>query len=270
MKRLFFVCMFMFVAIIIYAESNILMMATTTSTDNTGLLEYLAKKAEKELNIQLKWIAVGTGMALKHGENCDVDVLLVHAEREEKKFMEKGYGLKRVQFMYNDFVLLGPLNDPLEISGMNVNDALRILFNNKNVKFISRGDESGTHIKEKELWLSCCKKIPTDKKWYIENGKGMMETILMADELNAYTLADRSTYITYKHKMDNPRLKIISENAEILRNPYSIIIVNPEKCPNVNINEANKFLKWLLSKETLAYIEKYSINGEKLFNIIYK
>jgi len=167
-KRTIF-CMYILLIISIsFAENKILMMATTTSTDNTGLLDYLGKKAEKDLNIQLRWIAVGTGKALKHGENCDVDILLVHAEKEEKKFMEKGYGVKRVQFMYNDFVLLGPIEDPLHISGMNVISAFRLLFNNQQVKFISRGDESGTHIKERELWLQCCKAVPVDKKWYVE------------------------------------------------------------------------------------------------------
>ena len=245
-------------------------MATTTSTDNTGFLDYLQKKVEKDLNIKLRWLAVGTGKALKHGENCDVDILLVHAEKEEKKFMEKGYGIKRVQFMYNDFVLLGPVNDPLGISGMDIIDALKKIFNNNNVKFVSRGDESGTHLKEKELWLKCCKKIPINKTFYIENGRGMMETILMADEIEGYALADRSTYLMYKSKIKNYRLKIIIEGNELLRNPYSVIVINPKKCPNVKLKNANKFLEWLLTEETKKYIEQYSINGEQLFKIIYK
>jgi tungstate transport system substrate-binding protein len=270
MKRLLSICLFLLFVSTLGAENNILMMATTTSTDNTGFLDYLQKKVKKDLNINLRWLAVGTGKALRHGENCDVDVLLVHAENEEKKFMEKGYGIKRVQFMYNDFVLLGPINDPLNISGMDILDAMKKIFNNGKIKFVSRGDESGTHLKEKELWLKCCKNIPLNKTYYIENGRGMMETILMSDEMEGYTLADRSTYLMYKNNIKNYRLKIISEGNELLRNPYSIIVINPKKCPNVKLENANKFLQWLLTKETKQYIEEYSINGEQLFKIIYK
>ena len=161
--------------------ADTLMMATTTSTEDTGLLDSLAPKFEKETGTTLKWVSTGSGKALKMGENCDVDVLLVHSPASEKKFVEDGFGVDRKEVMYNDFVIIGPKNDPIKVSGMTTADAFKKIQNEKG-NFISRGDSSGTHQKELNVWEKVNQKVPEKDTWYIQSGQGMIATINMAAE----------------------------------------------------------------------------------------
>lgn len=245
-------------------EAKELMMATTTSTDNTGLLDYLAKDFKKDSDIELKWVATGTGKALKLGEACDVDVLLVHAKNLEEKFVKKGFGVKRIPVMYNDFVLVGPEKDRAKIRGKSICEALRGIAQSK-VLFFSRGDESGTHKKELFLWKKC-NLNPEKAKWYRETGQGMLATLRIAGELGGYTLTDRGTYIKYSSNHDdNPPLKILVEGDKELFNQYSVIAVNPKACPKVRYELANEFIKWITSKKVQKKIANFKLLGKQLF-----
>ena len=216
------------------ANAETLMMATTTSTQDTGLLEYLQPIFKKDTGIDLKWISVGTGKALAHGKDCDVDVLLVHAPALEEKFVADGFGVDRHQVMYNDFVLIGPAADPAGVKGKDIPTALKT-FAEKKIPFVSRGDNSGTHNTEKQLWKVAGMEVPgKDATWYIDAGQGMMATIRIAAEKDGYTVTDRGTYIKYNAaaKGDAP-LKILVEGDKALLNQYSVMMVNPAKCPKV-------------------------------------
>jgi len=172
-----------------YAQ-NTLMMATTTSTDNTGLLDYLIPEFTKDTGIQLKWTATGTGKALKLGQNCDVNILMVHAPPAEKKYVADGYGVDRRQIMYNDFVIIGPDGDPSGVRGKSVSDALAAIKAQKGT-FVSRGDNSGTHKKERLLWKTANLPVPEKESWYVQTGQGMLSTINVAAERGGYTMTDR-------------------------------------------------------------------------------
>lgn len=244
---------------------DVLMMATTTSTDNTGLLDILEPEFKKDADIQLRWVAVGTGKALQMGKNCDVDILLVHAPDAEKKFIEEGYGLNRTELMYNDFIIIGPPADPAAVKNKNVTEALNSISENKSI-FTSRGDNSGTHILEQQLWQKTGKTVPDRESWYIETGQGMIQTVNIAAERNGYTLTDRGTYIKYKdnHKGDPP-LVILVEGDESLFNQYSAIEVNPEKCPEAKNHLAKEFISWMASEKGQSLIGDYKLLGERLF-----
>ncbi len=243
-----------------------LMMATTTSTDNTGLLDELAPMFEKDTGIELKWTAVGTGKALELGRNCDVDVLLVHAPQAEKIYIEKGYGVDRAEVMFNDFVIIGSQDDPAEIKGMSVDQALQTLAD-KQQGFASRGDDSGTNKKERLLWSSTGLQAPEKGDWYLETGQGMLPTIRIAAERDLYTLTDRGTYIKYAHSLDgNPPLDILVEGDQPLFNQYSVIAVNPDNCPNVKYDLATRFSEWITSDKVQQAIEDFKLLGKKLFN----
>lgn len=243
-----------------------LMMATTTSTDNTGLLDALAPKFEQDTGIILKWTAVGTGKALEIGRNCDVDILLVHAPEAEKAFVDKGYGVDRTKVMYNDFVIIGPPGDPANIAGLPVIEAMRRIHNEKAL-FISRGDESGTNKKELSLWEKAGVEKPGKGKWYLETGQGMLSSIRVAIERGGYTLTDRGTYIKYAHNQEgDPELKILVEGDPGLFNQYSVIAVNPQRCENVKYDHAKKFIEWITSEETQAIIGKFELLGKPLFS----
>lgn len=254
-----------FLASAVQAEQKPLMMATTTSTDNTGLLEYLAPMVKQATGIELKWVATGTGQALKLGENCDADVLMVHAPAAEKAFVEAGFGLNRREFMYNDFILIGPEADPAGIKGKDTCDAFKAILDNKAV-FVSRGDDSGTHKKELALWNECANTVPDKESWYRQAGQGMLATINIAGEQNGYTLTDRGTYITYEANLGgNPPLKILSEGDQKLMNQYSVLEVNPERCPKAQQELARKFGDWLVSKEGQDAIAGFKLEGKQLF-----
>jgi tungstate transport system substrate-binding protein len=247
------------------AGKKVLLMATTTSTDNTGLLDYLAPYFTKATGIELKWTAVGTGKALKLGQNCDVDVLLVHAPPAEKIYVKKGYGVNRRQVMYNDFVIIGPPSDPAGIKGKRVVDAMNAI-RAKGAIFTSRGDNSGTNKKEIILWKATDKPLPEKQSWYVQTGQGMLSTINIAAERHGYTMTDRGTYIKYAANMKgNPPLKILVEGDPILLNQYSVIAVNPKRCPNVKYDLAMTFSNWMASPKTQKLIHDFKLLGKQLF-----
>ncbi len=242
-----------------------LMMATTTSTDNTGLLDYLAPKFEKDTGTTLKWVATGTGKALKMGGNCDVDILFVHAPGAEKKFVGTGYGENRTQVMYNDFVIIGPKKDPASVGGMSTTMALKKI-NDRGAKFFSRGDNSGTNKKEIKLWKEAMSAAPEKASWYVQTGQGMLRTINMAAEKGGYTMTDRGTWIKYQSQkgMDNT-MKIVVEGDKTLFNQYSVVSINKEKCSNVKPKLAKQFTEWVVSAETQKTIADFRLLGKALF-----
>ncbi|PIP41409.1 MAG: tungsten ABC transporter substrate-binding protein [Desulfobacterales bacterium CG23_combo_of_CG06-09_8_20_14_all_51_8] len=266
MKRLFFLTMIWLASISYgYAEGPTLMMATTTSTESTGLLDYLAPHFEKDTGITLKWVAVGTGKALEYGKNCDVDVLLVHAPAAEMEYVNQGYGIDRKEVMYNDFIIIGPESDPAAIKNLSAREALAAIRALK-ANFISRGDQSGTHKMELSLWKEAGIPTPDKDSWYIQAGQGMLMTINMAAEKNGYTLTDRGTYITYEKTMNGaPPLKILVANDSRLFNQYSVIIVNPKNCPQVKPGPAKEFSDWITGKGAQALIGNYMFQGKALF-----
>jgi tungstate transport system substrate-binding protein len=249
-----------------WAESDkTLMMATTTSTDNTGLLDYLAPKFQIASKIELKWTATGTGKALKLGENCDVDILMVHAPPAEKAFVNKGYGTNRKEIMYNDFVIIGPPADPAGIKAKSIKDALGTI-QVKGATFISRGDNSGTHKKELSLWKAAGLNVPEKDRWYIQTGQGMLASINIAAERNGYTMTDRGTYIKYSDNFGGaPPLEIIVEGDNVLLNQYSVIAIDKKHCPNVKREHADQFITWITSTEAQAHIKDFKLLGKPLF-----
>jgi len=247
------------------AEKPVLMMATTTSTDNTGLLDVLGPLFTEQTGIELRWTAVGTGKALELGRNCDVDVLLVHAPAAEKKEVEAGAAVDRTQVMYNDFVILGPAADPAGVKGQSVAQALKTLAE-KQAVFVSRGDDSGTHKKELSLWKAAGMDVPDKQAWYIQAGQGMLATIRVAAEKNGYTMTDRGTFITYEAENGGtPPVVILVEGDAPLLNQYSAMAVNPAKCPTVKYELAKKFIDWMASPGTQKAIGEFALMGKPLF-----
>jgi tungstate transport system substrate-binding protein len=247
------------------AAEKMLMMATTTSTDNTGLLDYLAPKFKEATGIELKWMATGTGKALKLGENCDVDILMVHAPPAEKKFVDAGFGTDRREIMYNDFVIIGPASDPAGIKGKSIKDAFAMLKDKKAV-FTSRGDNSGTHKKELSLWKAANLPVPDKESWYVQTGQGMLATINIAAERNGYTMTDRGTYIKYESNMKgNPPLKILVEGDAVLLNQYSVIAINPKHCAKAKYDTAKQFINWITGAEAQQLIKDFKLLGKPLF-----
>ncbi len=248
-----------------FATEKAVMMATTTSTDNTGLLDYLAPHFTKATGIDLKWTSVGTGKALKMGENCDVDVLLVHAPPAEKAYVENGFGINRREIMYNDFVIIGPERDPAGIKGKDVVTALDAI-RDKGTVFASRGDDSGTNKKEISLWKATGKAVPEREKWYVQSGQGMLSTINIAAERNGYTMTDRGTYIKYADNMNgNPPLKVLVEGDKILLNQYSVLTINPERCKKAKIDQATAFSDWMAGDDAQGLIKDFKLLGKPLF-----
>lgn len=242
-----------------------LMMATTTSTDNTGLLDELMPGFEAETGIDIRWTAVGTGKALKMGENCDVDVLMVHAPAAEEQFVDAGFGTGRTRVMYNDFVIIGPASDPAGIKGKNVVEALDAVRADSAV-FVSRGDNSGTNKKEISLWKAAAGPVPEKEAWYVQTGQGMLSTINVAAERGGYTMTDRGTYIKYEaDKGGNPLLRILVEGDEILMNQYSVIPVDPRNCPSADYGSAKIFADWMTSPKAQQAIADFRLMGKQLF-----
>jgi tungstate transport system substrate-binding protein len=225
----------------------------------------LAPLFEEDTGIELKWTAVGTGKALELGRNCDVDVLLVHAPAAEKVYVQKGYGTDRQEVMYNDFMIIGPASDPAGIKGLQVSDALRAVFENKAI-FASRGDDSGTNKKERRLWSNAGLDIPEEANWYLQTGQGMLSTIRIAAERDAYTLTDRGTYIKYAHShQGNPPLSILVQGDESMFNQYSVIAVSPDNCPDVKYDLATRFIQWIISPGVQKAIGEFRLMGQQLF-----
>ena len=243
------------------AAGEVLKLATTTSTYETGLLDYILPPFEEKHNIKIHIISVGTGKAVKLGQNGDVDVILVHAREAENAFVEQGYGVNRRDVMYNDFLILGPADDPAGVAGLDqAQQALKKIFLSKQ-KFVSRGDDSGTHKKEKFLWSKT--NLEPQGRWYLEVGQGMSAALRIADEKNAYCLIDRATYLFNKDKI---RLKIMVEADKDLLNPYGVIAVNPAKHPYVKYQKALDLINWLVSPQCQKMIGDYKINNNKLYH----
>ncbi len=260
-KILFLLAISLLLVSSVYANQIHLKLATTTSTENSGLLGVLLPPFEEKSGIKVDVIAVGTGKALKLGENGDVDIVLVHARAAEDEFIEEGHGVNRRDVMYNDFIVLGPSDDLAEIKGENnVILALKKIADRKTY-FVSRGDDSGTDQKEKSLWKEVG--INPEEKWYIEIGQGMGATLQVADEKQAYVLCDRGTFLAYKNKID---LIILSEGDPLLFNPYGIIAVNPARYPQVKYVEAMQLIAWITSIEGQKIIKEYRKEGEVLFH----
>lgn len=240
-------------------------LATTTSTANTGLLDHLVAEFEKDTGIRVDYIATGTGKALKHGQNGDVDVVLVHAPPAEEAFVQDGYGVERVAVMWNDFVILGPPGDPASISGsQGAAEALRRL-SAAQAPFVSRGDDSGTHKKEMLLWKAAG--LSPEGEWYIEAGQGMGACLAMANDKLAYVLSDRGTHLSMVDKL---QLVVAFEGDPELVNPYAIIAVSPEKYPDVNQAATAHLIEWLTSPRGQDLITGFEVNGHKLFHTFEK
>jgi tungstate transport system substrate-binding protein len=237
-----------------------LRMATTTSTDNSGLLSVLNPPFEKQNDVKVDVIAVGTGKALRLGMNGDVDLVFVHAPKAEQSFVDEGYGIDREPVMHNDFILLGPENDPAGLKGTkNLADAL-IRITNAKVTFVSRGDDSGTHKKEKQLWQMAS--IAPEGDWYLSVGQGMGTVLRIATDKQAYTLSDRGTYLAYK---DKTSLGIVYEKDATLNNPYHVILVNPEKHPHTRVDLARKYSEYIRGRKAQRIIGGFRKGGELLF-----
>lgn len=257
--------MLLFVPQAALAADVSLMLATTTSTADTGLLDAMAPVFEKETGIELKWTAVGTGKALEMGRSCNVDALLVHDPEAEAKFIADGNGIERTQIMYNDFVLIGPIGDPAGVSGKTVSEALQAIAAAK-APFISRGDKSGTHALELRLWKAENIDPASGNTWYQEAGQGMMRSLAIAGEKDAYILTDRGTWIKYEAGLTAaPTLKIVVEGDSKLFNQYSSMAVNPAKCPDSDVASARAFTAWLIKPSTQQFIADFQLMGKQLF-----
>lgn len=239
-------------------------LATTTSTQDSGLLDYILPIFKADTGIEVKVIAKGTGEALEMGKRGDADCLLVHAKAKEEQFVKDGYGVERFDVMYNDFIIVGPKSDPGALKTEASSDALAAfkLISSKGLTFISRGDDSGTNTKELALWKSA--EIQPAGDWYVSAGKGMGAVLQMASEKQAYTLTDRATYLSMKDKLD---LEIVTENCKDLYNQYGIIMVNPDKFSSVKKAEAQEFIDWMLSDKGQKLIAEYGKDkyGQSLF-----
>jgi len=245
-------------------SKNEIILSTTTSTENSGLLDYILPKFTQDTGYDVKVVAVGTGQALKMGEDGDADVLLVHAKTSEEEFIKAGHGIERFDVMYNDFILLGPSEDILNLDQKADKDIVKAfsLISEGKQRFVSRGDDSGTHKMELTLWNEA--NVKPEGAWYLDAGQGMGAVIQMTDELQGYTLTDRATYLSMMNKLD---LKIVLEGDTKLFNQYGVIAVNPEKNSIINAHGAQTFIDWILSDKGQKLIEEFGKDkfGQSLF-----
>jgi tungstate transport system substrate-binding protein len=292
MKRLYVLILAIGLTLLIFASGGwcadkVIKMSTTTSTQASGLLDVLLPELEKDTGIQVKVIAKGTGAAIRDGMDGNVDVIFVHAKSREEKFVSEGYGTRRYAVMHNDFVILGPAADPAGVKGMTDAAAALEKIAAARAPFVSRGDDSGTHTKEQQLWQatdlslekSSMKIVKGGKssevsfvhprglgEWYLSIGQGMGKTLTFADEKRAYTLADRGTYIKYKFGRDLPiELDVLVEGDDRLANPYGVIPIDPQKHPHVKYELAKQFAEWLVSERGQSVIRNYRLLGKPLF-----
>ena len=244
------------------AEDRSIVVASTTSTQDSGLFGYLLPIFKAKTGIEVKMIAQGTGQALDTARRGDADVVFVHAKSQEEKFLAEGFGVKRFDVMYNDFVLIGPKDDPAALKGKDIETALKTI-QAKAVPFVSRGDRSGTHAAELALWKQAGIDIAAGKgPWYREIGQGMGAALNAASGMNGYVLSDRGTWISFKNRGD---LQIVVEGDKRLFNQYGVMLVNPEKHPSVKKELGQAFVDWLISPEGQAAIAGYKIDGQQLF-----
>jgi len=235
-------------------------LATTTSTENSGMLAHLLPAFEWDTGYRTHVIAVGTGKALRMGRDGDVDVVLVHAPAAEQAFVDAGYGVRRHEVMFNDFVIVGPTDDPAGVGdGRSASDALARIARTPGV-FVSRGDDSGTHKKELSLWKEAG--VTPSGTWYLETGQGMGKVLQMAGELTAYTLTDRGTWLAYR---DKSPLRVVYQGDSGLYNPYGIIAVSPAHYPDINHSGARALIEWITSPTGQRLIGRYTVSGSQLF-----
>lgn len=265
-KRIFiilFLLFFLYLPDPSNAEKHFITLASTTSTQNSGLFDEILPIFQNQSGIKVRVVAVGTGQALRIAQNGDADVLFVHHKPSEIEFVAKGYGVKRFEVMYNDFIIVGPKNDPAKISTeQSVIDVFFGIANSRS-NFISRGDDSGTHKRELLLWqLALSQPIIKNSNWYKEVGAGMGATLNIASATGSYTLSDRGTWLNFKNKAG---LRVLFERGQDLLNPYGVILVNPEKHKHIKAKSGQIFINWLISREGQRAIDSYKIDGEQLF-----
>ena len=281
------VILFLCVPCMAFGDAKIIKMSTTTSTQNSGLLDVLLPVFTADTGIEIKVFAKGTGASIRDGMDGNVDVIFVHARAREEQFVAEGYGTQRRAVMHNDFVILGPPSDPAGIKGIREAAPALKKIADASEKFISRGDDSGTHTKEQALWKTTGLSMENKTteifkkgkkhsitftypggmgKWYLSIGQGMGKTLTYAEEKQAYTLSDRGTYLKYKFgRKQGLDLEILCEGDPLLFNPYGIIPVNPKKYPHVKYEWAETFAKWLVSPKAQALIANYKIHGQQAF-----
>ncbi|WP_206057445.1 substrate-binding domain-containing protein [Nitrincola schmidtii] len=257
-KLALFAAFFMMVSFV--QADEMLRLATTTSTYNSGLLDYLLPVYKEKTGVEVQVISVGTGAALRLGQDGDVDLVMTHAPEAEAAFVEAGHGIMPKALMYNDFVIVGPDSDPASLkTAENIIDAFSQIADSGSI-FVSRGDESGTHMKELELWEMADKNLPFEG--YRSVGQGMGRVLSLADEMEGYTLTDRGTWLAMKNRLDSV---LVFEGDEQLFNPYQVILVNPERHPHTLYDQAKAFANWLVSAEGQDLIDSFQVEGEQLF-----
>ena len=245
------------------AGDKSIIVQSTTSTANSGLYDYLLPMFKEDSGITVNVVAVGTGQAIRNARNCDGDVLLVHAKSAEEKFVGDGYGVKRFDLMYNDFVIVGPPSDPASVAGMSDAPAALKQIAAAEATFASRGDDSGTHKKEQSLWKSAGVDAgEASGTWYRETGSGMGATLNAGVGMGAYVMTDRATWISFKNKAD---FSILVEGDEALFNQYGVILVNQDKCPSVKAGLGQQFVDWLISEKGQDAIRAYKVQQQQLF-----
>ncbi len=246
-----------------HAEDKSIIVQSTTSTQNSGLFDHILPMFEKASGIRVNVVAVGTGQAIKNARNCDGDVLFVHAKPAEEKFVSDGYGVKRFDVMYNDFVIVGPAADPAKVAGRNdATGSLKAIADAKAI-FASRGDDSGTHKKELSLWKDAGVDVKAASgTWYRETGSGMGATLNASVGMGAYAMTDRATWIAFRNKAD---FKVAVEGDTAMFNQYGIIQVDPDRCPNVKADAAKSFVGWIITKDGQSAISTYKLDGKQLF-----
>ena len=245
------------------AVDQFIIVQSTTSTEASGLFDHILPKFQEQTGIEARVVAVGTGQALKNAQNCDGDVLLVHARPDEEKFVEAGYGVERFDVMYNDFVIVGPAADPAKVGGMSDASAALRMIAEARASLASRGDDSGTHKMELSLWQGAgIDPTTASGDWYRETGSGMGATLNTAVGMDAYALTDRGTWISFQNKGD---FAVLVEGDDALFNQYGVIRISPEHCPNVKTEPAQQFVDWITGPEGQQAIASYRLDGQQLF-----
>jgi tungstate transport system substrate-binding protein len=245
------------------AQDEFIIVQSTTSTQNSGLFDVILPKFQEASGVEARVVAVGTGQALKNAENCDGDVLFVHAKPAEVQFVEDGFGVERFDVMYNDFVIVGPASDPAKVGGMSDAAAAMQMIAEAKAPFASRGDDSGTHQKELSLWQAAgVDPSAASGEWYRETGSGMGATLNTAVGMEAYALTDRGTWISFENKGD---FEVLVEGDDNLFNQYGVILVSPEHCPSVRADAGQQFVDWITGDEGQQAIADFKLNDQQLF-----
>lgn len=242
------------------AAQEFITMASTTSTENSGLFEHILPIFQQDTGIAVRVVSQGTGQALETGRNGDADVVFVHSPAQEEAFVAEGYGVQRFDVMYNDFVIVGPDDDPAGLRGAADAAAAMAAIAGAGASFASRGDDSGTHVAEKALWAAAG--VAPAGEWYLSTGSGMGATLNTAAQVPAYTLTDRGTWLSFKNR---GALDIVFEGDDVLFNPYGIILVSPERHPHIKAEQGQAFIDWIISDAGQAAIASFTVGGEQLF-----